>query len=110
MLETTYKILKILETNPNATQREIAAELGVSLGKANYCLKAVIEKGWVKMQNFKNSQNKLAYAYALTPTGLKEKTLITQRFLQRKTEEYDELKKEIKFLKNEVKTQDTKSQ
>jgi len=107
LLETNYKILKILEANPNATQREIAAELGVSLGKTNYCLKAVLEKGWIKMQNFKNSQNKLAYAYALTPKGLKEKAKITQRFLQQKIEEYDVLKKEIQSLKKEVKMQST---
>ncbi len=102
MLETHYKIFKILEQNPNATQREIADELGVSLGKINYCVKALVEKGWVKIQNFKNSHKKIAYTYILTPTGITEKAQITQRFLQRKIDEYEILKKEIKRLTQEA--------
>ena len=84
------------------TQRELATALGVSLGKVNYCLKALIEKGWVKANNFRNHNNKAAYAYLLTPKGLERKAQITVRFLKRKVEEYEALKQEIEQLQREV--------
>ena len=99
--DTHYKVLKILEHNPQVSQRELANELGVSLGKANYCLKALIEKGLVKANNFKNSANKLAYFYVLTPRGIEAKAKISVRFLQRKMEEYEALGEEIEQLKRE---------
>ena len=98
---THYKVLKILEQNPQVSQRELASELGVSLGKANYCLKALIEKGLVKANNFKNSSNKLAYFYVLTPSGIEAKAKISIQFLQRKMEEYEVLGEEIEQLKKE---------
>ena len=101
--EISYRIIKILEENPEISQRELAQEMGVSLGKANYCLKGLIEKGIVKANNFKNSNNKLAYAYLLTPKGIEEKSRITARYLKRRLKEYEELKKEIETLKEEVK-------
>ena len=84
------------------TQRELASELDVSLGKVNYCLKAMVEKGWIKIQNFKKSNNKLAYLYLLTPKGIEQKAYITVNFLKRKITEYETLEKEIKDLKAEV--------
>lgn len=101
--DTHFKVLRIIESNPKITQRDLAKTLGISLGKANYCVKALIEKGWIKTNNFKNSKNKLAYAYILTPEGLKQKKLITVSFLQRKLQEYEELKLEIERLTEEVK-------
>jgi EPS-associated MarR family transcriptional regulator len=100
--ETHYKVLRHLEANPEITQRELAQELGVSLGKVNYCLKALIQKGWVKATNFKNSNNKSAYAYLLTPTGIERKARITVSYLKRKVEEYETLKTEIEELRREV--------
>jgi EPS-associated MarR family transcriptional regulator len=100
--DTHYRVLKHIEKNPRITQRELANELGVSVGKANYCLKALIDKGWVKANNFKNSNNKMAYVYKLTPNGIDEKARITISFLKRKMQEYQELKDEIETLKNEV--------
>ena len=88
--------------NPGVTQRELARELGIRLGKANYCLKAVINKGWIKARNFKNNNNKAAYAYLLTPTGIESKAQITVRFLKRKVTEYKALKDEIEQLQREV--------
>ncbi len=96
-----YQLLKILEKNPRATQRELAREWGVSVGKANYCLKALIEKGLVKANNFKNSANKLAYFYVLTPRGIETKAKISLQFLQRKMEEYKALGEEIEQLRRE---------
>lgn len=78
--EYRYKILKILEANPEISQRDLARELGVSLGRVNFCLKALIQVGLLKVTNFRNSSNKLAYMYLLTPTGIKEKSAITERF------------------------------
>ena len=83
-------------------QREIAAAAGVSLGKTNYCINALLEKGLIKLQNFKSNKRKLAYAYLLTPAGIAEKAVLTQRFLKRKMEEYEVLKAEIELLKTEV--------
>lgn len=100
--EYRYKILKLVESRPEISQRELAAELGISLGKTNYCLKALIEKGLLKASNFKNNNNKLAYMYLLTPKGLEEKAVITGRFLKRKIQEYEALEAEIKLLRKET--------
>lgn len=103
--EIHYKLLKALEKNPGVTQRELAASLGVSLGKANYCLRALMEKGWVKMANFRRNPNKMGYVYLLTPKGIKEKATLTRQFLKRKMAEYRALQNEIDVLKQEVKKQ-----
>ena len=104
--DTHYQLLRLLEQNPSATQREIAGELNMSLGKANYCLKGLVDKGWVKANNFKNSDNKAAYLYLLTPNGLKAKAGITLRYLQRKMDEYESLKVEIEELQSELNAQE----
>lgn len=100
--EIRYQILKAVEENPNMSQRELAALLGVSLGKTNYCLKKLIEKGLVKVGNFKSNPDKRVYAYLLTPRGVKEKAQVTMRFLQRKMDEYERIKQEIVLLKSEL--------
>lgn len=100
--EYRYKILKILEANPEISQRELARELGVSLGRINFCLKALIEKGLLKATNFRNSQNKLAYMYLLTPSGIEEKSAITAQFLKIKIQEYADLEAEIQQLRHEA--------
>ena len=100
--ERQLDALRLLETNPEMTQRELAEALGVSLGAANYCLKALVEKGWVKLENFQNNPNKLGYLYLLTPMGMAAKTTLTARFLRRKLAEYEALKAEIEQLKSEV--------
>ena len=100
--DSHYHVLKALEANPKLSQRELAKQLGISLGKTNYCLKALVDKGWIKARNFKNSQNKLAYAYILTPKGLEQKARLTLSFLQRKRQEYEALKREIEALTKEV--------
>ena len=100
--ETEYLILRTLEENPRLTQREISKELGVSLGKTNYVIKALIYKGWLKLNNFKRSDKKLGYIYLLTPTGISEKTVLAQNFLRRKSDEYNRLKEEIEKLRNEL--------
>lgn len=97
-----FRVLKIIDSSPQITQRELADELGVSLGKANYCLRLLIDKGWLKARNFKNSRNKMAYAYLLTPTGIEEKAAMTIDFLRRKMDEYEVLKQEIEQLKSEI--------
>ena len=94
--------MRLLETNPKMTQRELAEALGVSLGAANYCLKALVRKGWVKLENFQNNPNKLGYLYLLTPMGMAAKTTLTARFLRRKLAEYETLKAEIEQLTREV--------
>jgi EPS-associated MarR family transcriptional regulator len=96
--DTHFRVLSLLEQNPDMSQRDLAKALGVSLGGINYSLKALIERGMVKAQNFKKSETKLAYAYVLTPQGLAEKTKLTARFLKRKMEEYEALKSEIDSL------------
>jgi len=101
--ENRYQLLKLLEENPEMSQRQIAAALGVSLGKVNFCLRALIEIGSVKVANFSRSPNKKAYVYLLTPKGIEEKAKVTLRFLAKKQNEYEELKREINELKNEVK-------
>jgi EPS-associated MarR family transcriptional regulator len=100
--EYRSKILRILEDDPSISQRDLARQLGVSLGKANYCLQALIEKGWIKASNFKNSNNKLAYMYLLTRRGVVEKTRVTARFLNRKVTEYEALQREIAALRREI--------
>ncbi|MHB1145434.1 MAG: MarR family EPS-associated transcriptional regulator [Thiobacillus sp.] len=100
--EIQYKLLKVLEENPDVTQRELAARLGISLGKANYCLRALIGRGWVKMDNFRRNPNKMGYVYLLTPKGIEEKARIALRFLRHKQLEFDLLKAEIERLQREV--------
>ena len=100
--EYRYKILKLVQENPEISQRDLAEELGISLGKANFCLKALIEVGLLKASNFKNNKNKLAYMYLLTPKGIEEKAVITGRFLKRKIQEYEALETEIELLRKEV--------
>ena len=102
--EYRYKILKQLQQNPDISQRELAKRLNISLGKANFCVKALIEKGLVKADNFKNSTNKIGYLYLLTPKGIEEKVSLTQRFLQRKLKEHEALEKEIEQLRQEVRS------
>jgi EPS-associated MarR family transcriptional regulator len=104
MLTDEYrsKILRILEQDPAISQRDLARQLGVSLGKANYCLQALIDKGWIKASNFKNSNNKMAYMYLLTRRGIVEKARVTARFLDRKVTEYEALQREIAVLRREM--------
>ena len=97
-----YRLLKILSEEPQINQRDLAARLGVSVGKVNYCLTALVEKGLVKIGNFRKAQNKLAYAYLLTPSGIEEKARVTVSFLHRKMREYMELETEIELLRCEV--------
>ena len=94
-------LLRRLESNPEYTQRELSQEMGVSLGKVNYCMKKLTEKGWVKLTNFSRSSNKFGYAYLLTPSGIEEKSRLTFSFLKRKVIEYEILKIEINELKLE---------
>lgn len=96
--DTNFRVLRLLQDDPNMTQRELARALGISLGGLNYCLQALLDKGWVKIHNFQNSKRKLAYAYLLTPTGIAEKAALTGRFLMRKMREYEALKAEIESL------------
>jgi EPS-associated MarR family transcriptional regulator len=100
--EVRYKLLRLLEPNPSLSQREVARELGISLGKVNYCLKALVNKGLIKAANFKNSKNKAAYMYLLTPRGLEEKARVTTRFLQIKMQEYKALRQEIEQIRQEA--------
>lgn len=100
--ETKFRVMTALGRNPDLTQRELAGKLGVSLGGLNYCLRALIAKGLVKMNNFANSKNKFGYVYELTPSGLKEKAAVTSRFLKRKMDEYENLKAEIEALRSEL--------
>ena len=94
--------MRLLEANPRMTQRELARELGISLGGLNYCLKALAAKGWIKMENFSRSDRKLHYAYLLTPKGVAGKARLTNHFLRRKLAEYDALKAEIEQLRVEA--------
>ena len=100
--DTQFRVMRMLQDDPDLTQREIAQRLGVSTSGLNYCLKALIDKGYVKMQSFAHSKNKFGYVYVLTPTGMAEKAAITHRFLQRKMDEYEALKAEIEALRSEV--------
>jgi EPS-associated MarR family transcriptional regulator len=101
--EIHYRLLKILGSdNHNLTQREMAVQMGISLGKLNYCLAELVKKGFVKMNRFKDAENKLRYLYILTPRGIEEKAAITLRFLKRKMEEYEQIKQEIMRLSREI--------
>jgi EPS-associated MarR family transcriptional regulator len=103
--ELEYRVLKILEQQPDLTQRQLAEALGVSLGKTHYLVKALIDVGWVKLDNFQRSDNKWGYAYLLTPKGIVEKAAITARFLVRKKQEFNNLQLEIQQLQEEVRQQ-----
>ena len=94
--------MQILQSNPKMTQRELSDQLGISLGKLNYCLKALIEKGWIKVGNFTYSKNKSKYIYLLTPKGILNKARMTQSFLLRKISEYESLRQEINALQVEL--------
>jgi EPS-associated MarR family transcriptional regulator len=96
--DTHFRIMRILQENPDLTQRELAGMLGMSVGGLNYCLNALIDKGFVKMGNFQKSKNKFKYVYLLTPQGIAEKAALTSRFLRRKMAEYKALKAEMKAL------------
>lgn len=100
--ELSIKLIRTLEKAPKQSQRALSERCNVSLGTVHYCLKALIEKGYVKAQNFKNAQNKLAYAYILTPSGINLKKELTVAFLRRKQEEYEALQREIKALKEDL--------
>lgn len=100
--DVRYLLLRYLSAHPEASQRELARELGISLGKVNYCLHALMEKGLVKVRNFKRSPNKSAYAYVLTPKGIEDKVEVTATFLRRKLAEHELLVREIETLRAEV--------
>ncbi len=102
MEDTHFRLLRLLQARPELSQRDLARELGTSLGKLNYCLHALIDKGLVKARNFRNSRNKLGYAYLLTPRGIDSKTTIAVQFLKRKIAEYETLRVEIEQLQREV--------
>ena len=100
--EMRYKLMRLLEANPGTSQRELARELGISLGKTNYCLQALVRKGLVKATNFKNSHNKAAYMYLLTPRGVESKATLTMKYLQIKMREYEALRVEIEEVQREA--------
>jgi len=100
--DTHFRVMSLLKTNPNLSQRELAERVGVSVGALNYCLKALTEKGLVKIRNFATSKSKFGYVYVLTPSGLAERAALTRRFLSRKLAEYESLRAEIEALKREV--------
>jgi EPS-associated MarR family transcriptional regulator len=100
--DTYFRVLRLLQENPDLTQREIANRLGLSASGINYCLRALIDKGWVKVQNFSQSKNKFGYIYVLTPIGVAQKLTLTSSFLRRKMQEYEELKAEIEELRDEA--------
>jgi EPS-associated MarR family transcriptional regulator len=100
--EITHKLFTLIEHHPNLSQRELAKEMYIILGKTNYCIKGLIDNGWLKARNFKNSNKKIAYSYMLTPTGLSVKAKITARYLKRKVHEYEELRTDFKRLRHEV--------
>ena len=105
--DTHFRVLRLLQDNPELSQRELAEAVGVSVGGMNYVLNALIDKGLVKLGNFTASEDKRRYAYVLTPKGIREKLLITGRFLQRKLAEHEALSAEIKALKSELSEEDT---
>ena len=100
--EIAYKLLKSIEEDPSQSQRDLSLSLGISLGKLNYCLKALIDKGLVKAGNFRKNPQKQDYLYLLTPQGIEEKAKVTMRFLKRKVKDYEELKREIEELQKET--------
>ena len=101
-IDTEYTLLKILKDNPEMTQRQLSKELGLSLGKTNYLIHALMSKGWVKLTNFRRSNKKLGYLYLITPKGIEEKAILANLFLERKSAEYIKLKEEIEILKSEL--------
>lgn len=102
--EAHLRVMRFIAANPKINQRQLAIALGISLGKANYCLQTLIKHGWVKVSNFRGRGNKLSYAYLLTPQGVEEKARLTLQFLQYKREEFEILKEEIDVLSEEVKS------
>ena len=100
--DTLFWTLKVLQENPGVSQRTLAKEVGINVSSINFCLKALVEKGWIKMGNFSKNPDKLSYAYLLTPTGVAEKAALTRRFLQRKMAEYEKLRGEIESLQIQV--------
>lgn len=100
--DTAYRVMRLLQDNPDMTQRELAQKLGLSVGGLNYCLKALVDKGWVKVHNFAHSKNKFGYVYVLTPHGITKKAQLTGQFLQRKMAEYESLQAEIASLRAEA--------
>jgi EPS-associated MarR family transcriptional regulator len=100
--EAHFKVLRAIHANPSLSQRELSKELGISLGKANYCVKALLEQGWIKSRNFKNSNNKIAYTYLLTPKGIEQKLTLTMAFLKARQQEFEVLSREIQQLKQET--------
>ena len=100
--DTYFRLMKIIQDQPEISQRELAVRLGVSLGGINYCLKALIDKGFIKVRNFSNSGSKLKYGYLLTPSGLREKTNLTIGFLRRKMTEYEDIKAEIEAINSDL--------
>jgi EPS-associated MarR family transcriptional regulator len=100
--EMRYRVMRLLEANPKLSQRDLARELGISLGKVNYCVQALIRKGWVKATNFKNSHQKAAYMYLLTPHGIEEKGRLTVQYLRIKMREYEKLRVEIEQMRREA--------
>ena len=100
--DAELKILRILEENPKSTQRQVALELNLSLGKTNYLIRSLLDKGYVKLTNFRKSDNKVGYLYLLTPKGVANKSILAQKFLQRKSEEYARLKEEIENLRKDL--------
>lgn len=101
-LEIHFKVMRLLHAKPDMSQRQMAKALGLSLGKTNYCVQALLKKGWLKLQNFSGNANRQAYAYLLTPEGIANKAQLTTRFLQRKQQEYVLLKAEIEALQLEA--------
>ena len=100
--EIRYRLFKLLDDDPNLTQRQMAEQMGISLGKFNYCLNELVKKGFVKINRFKSSDNKAAYMYILTPRGVEEKSKITIRFLKRKMQEFEKIKQQIKEISMDV--------
>lgn len=100
--ENHLKVLRLLEADPGLSQRALSQALGISLGKTNYCMRALLDKGLIKMQNFRNSDNKLGYAYLLTPAGIAAKAELTRNFLKIKIQEYEILRQEIEQLQGET--------
>jgi EPS-associated MarR family transcriptional regulator len=106
--DTNFRLMKILEVNPELSQREMGKALGISFGGINYCLNALVAKGLVKIENFSQNQSKFGYVYLLTPSGIAEKAAMTSSFLKRKMDEYEALKVEIAMLKSEIETKNAK--
>lgn len=100
--ETRFRLLKLLHANPDISQRDLAQELGISVGKVNYCMRALVDRGWVKARNFRDNPQKKTYAYLITPKGMEEKAQVTLRFLKHKVAEYEALQQEIQSLRDEV--------